>query len=431
MVIYSHSITPRLQYIVDLLSAYFDHPFTLTSNQEKYLATKDVRINYSHEHLAEDELFIFPHSLLFETARRHVAIDCFQHKHYKAFFKTNCPLEFDLFAAIFFLVTRYEEYLPYQKDSYGRYDHKNSVAYKEGFLHQPLVNIWLEDFRSMLTGRGMNLPTPSPTTFIPTYDIDIAWSYLNKGFKRNAGGFIRDMTGGKWWYVKKRWNVIRKKEQDTFDVYHWMNELHRQYDLQPVYFFPLAANNGKYDKNIDPKNEAYRSLIREHAAAYSIGLHPSWQSGDTAHLLKDELVCLKQITDMPVVRSRQHYIRFTLPQTYRKLIALGITEEYSMGYGSINGFRASICTPYYWYDLEAEEKTALKVYPFCFMDANAFYEQHQTTDKALEEAIHYYESVHAVHGTFISIWHPPFLGSDKLYTGWKGVYEQLVRTIAS
>ena len=50
----------------------------------------------------------------------------------------------------FFLLSRYEEYLPHSKDQYGLYAHENSIAYKEGFLHQPLINIWLEDFRKLL-----------------------------------------------------------------------------------------------------------------------------------------------------------------------------------------------------------------------------------------------------------------------------------------
>ena len=33
---------------------------------------------------------------------------------------------------------------------YGRYAHENSLAFKEGFLNIPLVNIWIEDFKKAL-----------------------------------------------------------------------------------------------------------------------------------------------------------------------------------------------------------------------------------------------------------------------------------------
>ena len=74
-----------------------------------------------------------------------------------------------------------------------------------------------------------------------------------------------------------------------------------------------------------------------------------------------------------MVISRQHFIRFTLPDTYRQLINAGIKEEFSMGYGSVNGFRASVALPFYWFDLEKNEATSLLVYLFCFMDANSFF----------------------------------------------------------
>lgn len=431
MIIYSHSITPRLQYVIDFISAYYNHAFILTVNREKYLASESTKINYSHESLSEGEIYIHPHSLLFETSIRPIQSECSVHNNI-VFFKTEGSLGFDLFAAIFFLLSRYEEYLPNEKDMYGRYDYKNSLAYKGGFLHQPLINIWLEDFRNVLKQKKASFPThQSSFTCIPTYDIDIAWSYLNKGKKRTIGGFFRDALKGQWWYVKKRWQVLRKKEQDPFDTYEWLNELHKEKGLRPVYFFPLADKVAKYDKNTAPQNKNYQNLIRQHAAKYKIGLHPSWQSGDKPDLLRKELNAINNITQQTITLSRQHFIRFTLPGTYRRLIDLGIKEEYSMGYGSSNGFRASIASPFYWYDLEREEKTSLLIHPFCYMDANAFFEQKLSPQAALEEAMHYYNVVKKVNGQLIIISHTPFLGTDKLFAGWKEVYEQLIGTITA
>ena len=66
-----------------------------------------------------------------------------------------------------------------------------------------------------------------------------------------------------------------------------------------------------------------------------------------------------------------------------------MTDDYSMGYGSINGFRASVASSFYWYDLEKERQTNLRIHPFCFMDANSFYEQRQDPQQTFEELIHY------------------------------------------
>ena len=107
------------------------------------------------------------------------------------------------------------------------------------------------------------------------------------------------------------------------------------------------------------------------------------KAATTTRLLREELEWLEVIGDKDIQASRQHYIRLTTPETYRRLIAAGIRKDFSMGYGSINGFRASVSTPFTWYDLEKEETTSLTVYPFCFMDANAFYESKHTPSQSI------------------------------------------------
>ena len=119
-------------------------------------------------------------------------------------------------------------------------------------------------------------------------------------------------------------------------------------------------------------------------------------------------------------------MRFSLPVTYQRLLALGITNDYSMGYGSINGFRASVATPYFWYDLKNEERTRLQIHPYCFMDANAYYEQKLSPEAALEELSQYLNILPSVNGTMITIWHNSFLGTDPEFEGWREVYEQFV-----
>ena len=76
------------------------------------------------------------------------------------------------------------------------------------------------------------------------------------------------------------------------------------------------------------------------------------------------------------------------------------------------------------------KQTSLILFPFCYMDANSFYEQKYTAPQALEEMRHYYQSVKSVNGTFIMIWHNSFLGTDELYSGWREVYEQFIKEVA-
>lgn len=431
MIVYSHTLTPRLQYIVDFLSQHYHTPIRLVCDEEKYTTHPDPhKINYSYHRLLPDEVWIHSHVLLFESTVRLVKIECFEHRGHKAFFKTEGDTGFDLLAAIFYLITRYEEYLPHPNDSYGRYAHTSSLAFKEGFLHQPLVNIWLEDFRALLQERFSNMRLLTPQfSFKPTYDIDIAWSYRNKGFKRAAGALAKLFFGGKWGSMMHRIRVIRGRRQDPFDAYEWMDAIHQRCGLQPLYFFLVAQQKGKFDKNIDPKAPAFQALVQETATKYATGLHPSWASGDHQALLPKEKSWLERVAGQTITASRQHYLRFQLPATYRRLIAIGITDEYSMGYGTINGFRASIATAYHWYDLKAESKTPLRIHPFCFMDANAFYEEKGSAEEALREMKTYADAIRAINGTMITIWHNSFLGTDEAFKGWREAYENFIKDV--
>lgn len=220
-----------------------------------------------------------------------------------------------------------------------------------------------------------------------------------------------------------------EKKNDPFDVYELLYALHLKHNLNPYYFFLVAASPGEYDKNIDPSHPEMQELIKFHALGYNVGIHPSWQSGDNDAFLVKEISTLEALIERKVIHSRQHYIRMTVPETYRKLINLGIHNEFSMGYGSINGFRASVASAFYWYDLVAEKKTSLLVYPFCFMDANSFYEQKLTPQQAFDEICRYHDTIKKVNGTMITIWHNNFFGSDKMFAGWREVYQLFLEEV--
>lgn len=433
MIVYSSAITPRLQYICDFIGKELTgKPFQLTSRMVEFRDYPSPRINYSNETVVDDEIRVQPCSLLFENGIKQQAVDCFEINGDKAFFSTSGDIPFDVFAATFYLLSRYEEYLPHKKDMYGRYAHENSLAFKEGFLAKPLINIWLQNFKQALKVKFPSFTIHhSPFTFLPTYDIDEAYSFKHKQWWRSAGAAVKDLLKGKFNRFAERRKVLDSKKPDPFDAYAWMDDLHRPYHLKPRYFFLVPDKTGKYDRNILPREKALQTLIRQHAEKYSIGVHPSWQSGDDPGLVRKEKETIENIAKIKITSSRQHFIRFNLPQTFRHLLDGGIREDFSMGYGSINGFRASAASPFYWYDLEKEQTTSLLLQPFCYMEANSFFEQRLSPLQALDEMCYYYNEVKKVNGSLISIWHNTFLGTDKKYAGWREVYAQFVKEVMS
>ncbi len=433
ILIYADHLTGRLQYIVSTL---FGNHALLTDSKPVFLGFSGKKILYAEEkglveekeraHGKEDILWIRPYGLLRENSIRDQHPVCFEWKGWKVFFKTEGDIPFDIFSASFYLISRYEEYLSYEPDLYGRYPFQHSLAYKENFLQLPLVNLWMT---------ALKLELPTRFTFLPTYDIDIAYNYLHQPVWRNVAGFYRALLKADLEGVLERGNVFSGRQKDPFDVYDWLDALHEATRLEPVYFFLMAAKRKGVDKNMSPRTKAMKRLIRRHADKYVTGIHPSWQSGvpapgpvTQAAVLKKEIRLLKKIIGRDILASRQHYISMQLPGTYRRLLQAGIRQEYSMGYGSMNGFRASYTLPFYWYDLPAEEVTDLMVYPYCYMDANAYFEQKATVQEAAAELRQFHDIVRQVNGQLITIFHNHFLTTQPQWVNWRNLYEQFLRT---
>lgn len=425
LLLYAESNGPRLQYIVNFFSQeLFDTPIKITTSEREYLRFDGPKLNYSLRDLCADDFVIYPVALLFESDIREQQVRCYNYNFGKAFFETGGDFSFDIFAAAFYLLSRYEEYLPHEKDEFGRFSHTSSLAYRENFLDTPLINLWLQEFRLALHTQYPDLSFKGRHfENVITYDIDIAYSYLCKGFVRNVGGTLRSLLKGEWNQVIERWQVLLGMKKDPFDCYEWLDALHLYCRLKPYYFFLVPKNNSAYDKNVLTSSKRFQELVEYYCATYNVGIHPSWQSGDDPALLKEEIEWLEVVGDKDVTASRQHYIRLTIPETYRRLIAAGIQKDFSMGYGSINGFRASVCTCFRWYDLEKDQATPLTIFPFCFMDANAFYEAKQTPSQAFDELMTYYNAVKKVNGMLITIWHNSMLGTDRKTAGWSRMFE--------
>ncbi|MBP6430323.1 MAG: polysaccharide deacetylase family protein [Ferruginibacter sp.] len=425
VLLYSHTTTARLQYICNFIfKQLLQVEFSITIDSEEFKNHTGICINYSNSPIKKEELRIGNVNLLFEETISPQQIQCFTYNNYKAFFKVdNSDIAFDIFAASFYLLSRYEEYLPHNKDMYGRYNHEDSLAFKENFLHLPLINIWVKHFAESIKNKYSTFNIQhSIFNFVPTYDIDIAYSYKHKGVVRNVGGFIKKPS-------LERIKVLLGLRKDPFNSYDWMNALHDKYNLLATYFFLLAEKTSKYDKNIALHKNALWRLIKLHAKKYSIGIHPSWQSANNTTILKKEKSYLEAMSELTIINSRQHFIKFNLPQSYRQLLDAGITNEYSMGYGSINGFRASVATSFNWFDVENNEETNLRIHPFCFMDANCYYEQKQTPQQSFEELMQYYKVCREVGGTLITIFHNNFLGTDKNFKGWATMYEAFIKEV--
>lgn len=376
----------------------------ITKNSEEFNANTGCKINYS-EIETNARLQIVPVPLLFDYGIKDYQIEVKSNEEFKKiFFKTSSnKIPFDLLAASFWLLTRYEEYLPFKSDKLGRYHYSSSIAYQFNFLEIPLINLWLYQLKQLLLQEFPNLEITNPSyKFLSSIDIDNAYKYKHKGFVRTLAGYLSDIKNKI--SLTARTQVISSNKPDPFDCYDFLIKAHLDNNTESIYFF-LLGDYGPNDKNHSATHLKFQSLIKHIADYAMVGLHPSFGSNNKMHQLKVELSRLTNITHKTIRKSRQHFSMLSFPETYQQLVLAAITEDYSMGYTNKNGFRASYCLPYKWYNLTEEQTTSLTVYPFCISEVTLFYEAKLQNKQPIELAEFIINQNRYYNGYCLSIFH--------------------------
>ncbi len=424
--IYTTEDSPRLNYIAGLI---FGEILGLTwevITDKRKLGKYDV-INYSNEDLP-GSFKISPDSILFEKGILAREIIVTQWEELPLFFPSSpdSDIPFDLFAASFFLVSRYEEYLEYKPDIFGRFSASSSIAYKNGFLEIPVIDLWSKKLAKALLNKFRHLAFKrNQYNAILTIDIDQPFAYLGKSLIRSLGGLFRDVKSNSE-NVNERYRTLAKGERDPYDVFDYLatNIINENIDCR---FFFSVGDHSEFDKNPSWKNDKYRKLIHSIADRFETGLHPSFFASDDNKKIVSELARLTSVLQREIVMSRFHYLRLMFPKSYYGIIEAGIMEDYSMGYPDEPGFRAGIARPFYFYDILNDRQTKLKIFPFQVMDATLknykkldYLSSKDVVKKLINET-------RKVGGLFISIWHNTSLLDNEEWKEWRALFEFMIK----
>jgi hypothetical protein len=424
--IYSQGDVPRLSYVAGIiLEDILGLSFEIVSDRRKL--GKNPVINYSSENIP-GSFRIIPDTLLFETgiSPKEIVVEDF--KGLPMFFLTpaECDFPFDIFAASFYLITRYEEYLDFQPDEYGRFTAFASIAFKNGFLGIPVVDFWTRELSKALLKKYPVLAfRRNSFQALLTIDTDQPFAFLGKNIIRSFGGMIRDIAN-KSGSPGDRYKVVTHEMHDPYEIYDYIFQLIES-SRSPVKFFFPTADQSKYDLNPSWKNEEYRKLIIKTAGKFDIGIHPSYYSSADTVKARTEIDRLNKITGKRITASRFHYLRLFMPQSYRCLVKAGITEDYSMGYPEEPGFRAGIARPFFFYDVEDDIKTNLRIFPFQVMDGTLY--QYKKLDAAASAIIinDLIEQTRKAGGLFISLWHNTSLLETPEWKRWRDLFEKMLQ----
>jgi hypothetical protein len=413
---------PRLQYAVNVVFENYTSDIVFTDDVDVFIKYEGLKLEYDEAQQVAGSFFIPATAVLWNNDI--IAHDVITGKwdDLTTLYAGKGSIPFDIFSASFYLISRYEEYLPAKRDSMGRFSAHESIAHRAGFLHSPIIDLWRMKLEAALCAQWPSIKfTSNQFQFISTMDVDSAFAFRYKGWKRTLGGIAKDVLSFRFSNLGKRLCSLAGLRPDDYDTYAYIAEQCSKRNISNIYFF-LLADFGTHDKNVPHTSGPLRALIRREGERNEIGIHPGVASNATISILKKEHERLEDILGKSCSKGRQHYLMLKFPETYRDYIEVGIKEDYTMGYADDVGFRAGTCRAFYWFDLERNEQTSLLVHPFAAMDVTLQRYKSLSMEDAMALCKNMMHEVYAVNGTFITLWHNETLADVAQWKGWRQVW---------
>jgi hypothetical protein len=368
VLIYTPRVTSRIMYVFKHICTHtLGLEIKFTTKIEEFIAHQGIKFSYGKKRLG-NELFIQNVELLLEQGLSDPEIKVQKWEGTKCFFAVseNSDLPFDIFAASFFMLSRYEEYLPHVKDDFGRFPASESLASKEGFLKQPVVEIWAYKFRELLESKFSNISFKKKTFHTRSIiSVSHVFNFKNKGFLRSIAGTASDLFNLKFNRVSDRFKVLLRLKQDPYNVFDDLIAFIKKYRVDMVFMFQLSDYNA-YDKNINYNRLNYRSIIKYVADYSQVGLRLGYFAITEQEVLKKEKKRFENIIHGPLQNVINTKFNLMLPVNYGYLNELEIPNDYSMGYPETIGFRAGTSDPFLFYDINMEVTTPLTIHPYVF-----------------------------------------------------------------
>jgi hypothetical protein len=420
LLIYTQKITPRISYVFKhICTRILGFEVGFTSVIEELIAHNGPKLSYGKQPLG-NEFFIQSHGLLTQQGIENQDITLKEWDGIPCFFttseKSNIP--FDIFAASFYLLSRYEEYLPHVKDALGRYPASESLAFKHKFLEQPIVDMWAMKFFNSISEKFPEIKKLDRKTRIhPVIICKEPYAYKQKGFFRTLIGYTSDLSRLKIGRIFERTRVILNLRKDPFDTFTWLINVCKR-SRNTVTFFFILGDNITFEKSFNTYRKKFKMLIKYVSDYKRSGIIFSMNALEDFNILKKEKERMEEIINRNLQFAMNDMYMVLLPDNYRNLIELEVERDFTMGYAKTPGFRASTCTPFLFYDLDFEIKTPLQIQPIALTSDSL---RHLKPKDATNLYNRVHQNVEKVKGTFSVI----FTNKDFSNRDYNKLFKQL------
>jgi hypothetical protein len=426
--------SPRLEYILnELLTNRLGIEYKITTSQDYFLKSNSAKINYGNK-IIEGCINIPAVNLLYQEdikkpeikttadARWHIT---FFNKPFENIPDTKTTthwLNFDMLAAAFFLLTRYEEYGNKQTDKHGRYNYKNSLAFVNNFLHLPLIDIWVETAKTIIANLYPQLKIKAQQyRQIITVDIDRTYKYKGLSWWGLLKKQVAHIAAQRKEALQQLIN-FKKHQNDPYDTFKKLTA----HNHSMVFFWLLSGNKHKLDKNLPTTHSSYEIIKTLQSDKITHGLHPGYYAAANKKALQQEYLNFKSLFGFEPTLARWHFLKITLPKSFEWLIENNFTQDWSMAYADMPGFRASTALPFKFFNLTTNRETNLLVQPVALMDVSLKNGLQLTPEAAIHLIKDYKNTVKQVNGQFIVIWHNSSFDSTEGWRDWDKVFNEII-----
>lgn len=427
--VYTQKLTPRISYIFKhICLRILGVEVLFTSVIEEFISHTGPKISYGKKPMG-NELFFQSYGLLEQQGFDFIEISVKKWENTVGFFAVSgsSSLPFDIFSASFYMISRYEEYLPHVKDEMGRFMASESLAFKEGFLQQPVVDIWAYIFKNKLLEAFPEMIFPEKKLIVhPVIEAAQPFAYKQKGIFRSVVGYANSLLHGKFRNIIARSQVILGVKRDPLDTFKWIVNKATRSKFNLTVFF-LLGNSLVFDESMNTHRQKFKMLIKYISDYKEVGLIFSFSSLNDYEMLKSEKRRMEEITNRSLESSINSEFLVNLPDIYRHLVELEVKRDFTMVFRDTVGFRAGTCTPFLFYDLDYEIKTPLVVHPAA-MTTLAFQTKYASDiEKVVGNILN---AVENVNGTFTIIFSNKDFSSAESNKVWRYIFSEKLQDYA-
>ena len=259
-----------------------------------------------------------------------------------------------------------------------------------------------------------------------THDVDALRKTLPIRFKQGAFNLFnaaRALRQGHCAVAVKR---LRQAKRFFFGRENWwvfdrLIALENQTRITATYHF-YADPRSKTLKRwlLDPSysiEELAQSglLHRLKQSGHHIGLHPgfdTWQSAIQIAAARDQL---QQATNCTIAHVRQHWLRFSWRETWNAQASAGLKQDTTLMFNDRPGYRTSSALAWQPWNPTANAAHPLTALPTVLMDSHCYDYQPMSADQRQQSIQHWIGECQAVRGQIAVLWHPHTLSDDY---GW-------------